>query len=104
MLLKSYHWPGNIRELEYVIEKMIMKKGKGKDNIVSIEDLKEEIRLGEKKEVEEITIEEKAKVYKAKLIYERYLNNNKDIKKTSEELKISRAQLYRYIKIAKEKA
>jgi len=101
-LLKSYHWPGNIRELEYVIEKMIMKKGKDKDNIVSIEDLKGEIRLEEKKEVEEITIEEKAKVYKAKLIYERYLNNNKDLKKTSEELNLSERQIYRYLRMIKE--
>jgi DNA-binding NtrC family response regulator len=45
-MLKSYGWPGNVRQLENVLERTVML---AKDDMISIEDLPEEIRRTEGK-------------------------------------------------------
>ena len=40
-MLKSYGWPGNVRQLENVLERTVML---AKEDMISIEDLPEEIR------------------------------------------------------------
>ncbi len=45
-MLKSYSWPGNVRQLENVLERTVML---AKNDVISIEDLPEEIRQTTKK-------------------------------------------------------
>ena len=45
-MLKSYSWPGNVRQLENVLERTVML---AKNDVISIEDLPEEIRQTPKK-------------------------------------------------------
>jgi DNA-binding NtrC family response regulator len=67
-VLMSYHWPGNIRELENVIERIIVLQEK---EIVSKEDvsfIKEElIKEGEEKSIDEV-LREKEKEYIIKVL------------------------------------
>jgi|GEM_PF-2969905 len=85
-------FPGNVRELEKMLEQAFLLCNK--ENI-DVDD------LGLKK-IKSLTIGEKVRQYKAKLIYECFLINGRDIKKTCKELQVSRAQLYRYLKIYNE--
>ncbi|MEO0184701.1 MAG: sigma 54-interacting transcriptional regulator [candidate division WOR-3 bacterium] len=88
--LMQFDFPGNVRQLEKILEQAFLTC---KKEYIDEEDL----GLGNTKP---ISINEKVRYYRAKLIYEQYLLNNRDVAKTCEELRLSRAQLYRYLKIA----
>uniref|UniRef100_A0A7C4TBV4 Sigma-54-dependent Fis family transcriptional regulator n=1 Tax=candidate division WOR-3 bacterium TaxID=2052148 RepID=A0A7C4TBV4_UNCW3 len=91
-VLMEYDFPGNVRELEKILEQAFLLCNK---EYIDVEDLK-------LKSIEPTSIEEKVRQYKAKLIYEYFLINGRDIKKTCEELKLSERQVYRYLKEIKE--
>ncbi|MEO0096163.1 MAG: sigma 54-interacting transcriptional regulator [candidate division WOR-3 bacterium] len=88
--LMEYHFPGNVRELEKILEQAFLTCRNENIDLVDLG-----IKFAPAP-----SIEERVKKYKAKLIYECFVSNNRNIKKTCSDLKISRAQLYRYLKIA----
>ncbi len=95
-LLKNYPWPGNIRELEMVIEFLIMEKEGSKDEIIRIEDLPEKIREPEEKIPE--TLQEKIEALKKKEIKKALEKHNGNKTKAAEELGISRRGLTKMLK------
>lgn len=90
--LTNYDFPGNVRELEGILRQAYLFCKKSE---IGVDDLG-------LKSIEPLSIEEKVKQYKAKLIYECFVLNNRDIKKTCVELKLSERQLYRYLRMIKE--
>jgi two-component system response regulator PilR (NtrC family) len=86
--LMEYDYPGNVRELEKMLEQAFLLCDKENIDI-------DALRL---KEIKPFSIEEKVRQHKAKLIYECFLINGRDIKKTCKELKLSERQIYRYLK------
>lgn len=89
--IMAYDFPGNVRELKKMLLQAYLTCGK---EYIDAEDL----GIGNKGAG---SIDEMMKQYKARLIHNTYLMNNQDVKKTCKMLKISRAQLYRYLKIAR---
>jgi len=86
-LLKKYDWPGNIRELENLTERLIITS---RNDEIGIEDIPEDIL--EKISSEEKELSEKVKVIKA-------LKESRGNKtRAAEILEISRKTLYNWIK------
>ncbi len=85
--LVNYEFPGNVRELEGILKQAFLSC---KKEYIDVEDLG--IRPSKL-----TSIEERVKYYKARLVYEQFVTNDKDVKKTCRQLNMSRAQLYRYI-------
>lgn len=90
-IFKNYLWPGNIRELKNVIERIMIFK---KDNKITLEDVPKEI-------LEDDSIEENHH-YNLELVEENAIKkaldkNNWNITRTSEELGVSRITLRRKI-------
>ncbi len=85
--LVNYEFPGNVRELEGILRQAFLNC---KKEYIDVED------LGIKPS-KLTSIEERVKCYKARLVYEQFITNDKDVKKTCRQLNMSRAQLYRYI-------
>ncbi|XP_060085882.1 regulatory protein AtoC-like [Ylistrum balloti] len=91
--LDNYHWPGNIRQLSNVIEKVVVLNQTGK---VTIKDLPAEIKKDIKvKETIEITLGQTLEEIEKKVIDEtiRYCNGNKS--EAAKVLGIGRKTLYR---------
>ncbi len=94
-LLMAYNWPGNIRELENVIERAFVLCNKG---YIGIEHLPEEITtsLGDEKRKGDIR---KAKdMLEAKIIEEALRRNNFNKAATAKELGIHKSTLFRKMK------
>lgn len=85
--LIAYDYPGNVRELEGILKDAYLSC---RQNEIGANDLKLE---APKKE----SIDQKIAEYKAKLVYELYLSQNRDIEKTAKALNISTRQVYRYL-------
>ncbi len=90
--LMNYDFPGNVRELEGILKQAFFTCRK---EYIDVEDLGLEY-------ARPLSIEEKVRQYKAKLVYECFVTNKKDIKKTCSLLNLSERQLYRYLKMIKE--
>lgn len=90
--LLAYDYPGNVRELEGMLKNAFLTSP---HNMIEIDDLKI-------KPLSKAYVDEKVKNYRAQLVYECYLLQNKDIKKTARMLSLSTRQVYRYIKQAQE--
>lgn len=90
--LLAYDYPGNVRELEGMLKNAFLTSP---HEIIEIDDLKT-------KPLSKDYVDEKVREYKAQLVYECYLLQNKDIKKTAKMLNLSTRQVYRYIKQAQE--
>ncbi|MCZ2845628.1 MAG: sigma 54-interacting transcriptional regulator [Candidatus Bathyarchaeota archaeon] len=91
--LIAYDYPGNVRELEGIL----------KDAYLSCP--QDEIRAKDLKleAVNKSSIDQKINEYKAKLIYELYLAQNRDIEKTAKALNVSTRQVYRYLNLIQSK-
>ena len=90
--LLSYDYPGNVRELEGLLKNAYLACRHEK---LEVDDLK----LGK---TYEVPIEERVKVYRARLVYESFLAHGGDIELTAHALGLSSRQIYRYLKIYKQ--
>jgi len=95
-LLKSYPWPGNIRELEQVIKLMIIKKEGSRNKIVRTKDLPEKVIESEEKIPR--TLHEKIEELKSKEIKKTLEKHNGNRTRAAKELGISRVCLIKWIK------
>lgn len=91
-LLKKYDWPGNIRELENVLERAANICG---DSVIRCSDLPDHFTDGNVKTAQNITIIEQAEIT---LIMDTLRENRGNIKQTAEKLGISRNTIYRKMK------
>lgn len=94
-LMENYSWPGNIRELENVIEYI---SNFISDGYINEDQLRTRISVNS---YENLSLNERVKAYEEKLIQEllnKYGNDEEGKTKVAEKLKISRATLYRKIK------
>jgi sigma-54 dependent transcriptional regulator, acetoin dehydrogenase operon transcriptional activator AcoR len=85
--LLAYDYPGNVRELEGILKDAYLSCQRDEigGNDIKLEAPKKE------------SIDQKIAEYKAKLVYELYLAQNRDIEKTANALKVSTRQIYRYL-------
>lgn len=90
-LLMEYDFPGNVRELEKILEQAFLLCKKEKIDVADIG----------LKSVKPIPLDEKVQLYKARLIYECFVANERDIDKTCRALGLSRRHVYRYLKLKK---
>ncbi len=89
--LMEFDYPGNVRQLEKILEQAFLTCRK---EYIDVKDLGLEY-------TKPLTIEQKVQQYKARLIYDVFIANNKDIKKTCAEIGLSARQIYRYLKMIK---
>ncbi len=94
--LKRYNWPGNIRELKNVIERLAIEKKREKDKTIKAKDLPEEIINQENKLPK--TLIEKIEEIRRKEIEKALKKHNGNRTKAAEELGISRRGLTKMLK------
>ncbi|MCM8815028.1 MAG: sigma-54 dependent transcriptional regulator [Candidatus Omnitrophica bacterium] len=92
-LLFSYDWPGNIRELKNMVERILVLKG-SKD-IIDVDDLPEELKIRKEELIDQANIpfEEKVKEFEKRLILETLEKFFWNKSKAAEYLKMSRRML-----------
>jgi len=89
--LMDFDYPGNVRQLEKMLEQAFLTC---KKEYIDVENLRFE-------SIEPLSLEQKVQRYKAKLIYNLFITNGRNIKKTCAELGLSERQIYRYLKMIK---
>jgi len=89
--LMDFDYPGNVRQLEKMLEQAFLTC---KKEYIDVENLRFE-------SIEPLSLEQKVQRYKAKLIYNLFITNGRNIKKTCAELGLSERQVYRYLKMIK---
>lgn len=91
--LITYDYPGNVRELEGIL----------KDSYLSCQQDEIKTKDLKLKATYKGSIDHKVNEYKAKLIYELYLTQNRNIEKTAKALNVSTRQVYRYLNLIQSK-
>ncbi|MGC8805571.1 MAG: helix-turn-helix domain-containing protein, partial [Candidatus Ratteibacteria bacterium] len=89
--LLNYDWPGNIRELKNVIERILVLRG-NKD-IINVEDLPEEFRAVQSINSADISFEERVREFEKGLILDALKKFSWNKSKAAEYLKMSRRVL-----------
>jgi DNA-binding NtrC family response regulator len=86
--LKDYHWPGNIREIEHIVERAVIVT----DNTqIQLEDLHFSVKKSEVSLVKNLNLDETEKL----LIEQALLKNQGNVSKAAKDLGINRTALYR---------
>ncbi|MCK4544753.1 sigma 54-interacting transcriptional regulator [candidate division WOR-3 bacterium] len=93
--LKSYIWPGNIRELEMVLESIILEKENSDDNMVRIENLPKKIINND--EIIANSLKDKIEILKRKEV-EKAIKKYNNITKAAKHLGMTREWLSKYLK------
>lgn len=95
-LLESYSWPGNIRELEMVIELLIIENENIKNRIVKVDDLPLKIKYTDEKIPK--TLNEKIDILKIRETRSAMIKYSSNITKAARHLGITREGLSKYLK------
>lgn len=95
-LMKTYFWPGNIRELEQVVNLVVLENKNSEDKTVIAEDLPEKLRICLEKIP--MTLSEKIDALKKKEIKKALIKHNNNKTKAAKELGISRKGLSKMIR------
>ena len=90
--LESYNWPGNIRELRNIIERLVVLSIDGK---ISEEELPSEIINVYLETKDDLGLKEKTKAFEKDYIKKVIDQNNGNVSKAAEEMQIARKNLYR---------
>jgi len=96
-LLMSYRWPGNIRELKNILERLIIMIP---DDIITPSDVSGAIPVNEIqiKETDGDSLREKLETYEKQIILKELNANNGNIAQTARVLQIDRANLHRKLR------
>jgi len=96
-LLVSYHWPGNIRELKNILERLIIMIP---DDIITPSDVRSAIPVSEVqiKETAGDSLREKLEAYEKQIVLKELNANNGNIAQTARVLQIDRANLHRKLR------
>ena len=105
LILKSYDWPGNVRQLKNILEWLNIMYGKQKDFIISPSDLPPEI-LGYNKKEENapisnqlsLSLKEARKIFEKNYLKEQLKRFKGNIAKTSTFIGMDRSALHRKLK------
>jgi len=95
-LMKAYSWPGNIRELEQVVNLAVVEKKTSEDRTITAEDLPEKLRVCLGKIP--MTLSEKIDALKKKEIKKVLAEYDNNKTKVAEELGVSRKGLLKMMK------
>ena len=94
MALRAYHWPGNVRQLEHVIERAVLVCD-GPE--ISHEHLPSELILHREEDVQSVSLESEIRQYKRSIILRTLEEHAFNKVAAARALRISRASLYRMI-------
>ncbi len=97
--LMVYHWPGNIRELKNIVERMVIMV---REKVIKLDHVPPVIRMANKEmlQVDEFPtrLKEARETFEKQFIQSMLKKNRWNISKTSEMIQVERSNLYRKIK------
>lgn len=97
--MMDYHWPGNIRELKNIVERMMIMV---RDKTITLEQVPPSIKMANEEilQVNEFpgTLKEVIEAFEKQFIESMLKLNNWNISKTSEKIQVKRSSLHRKIK------
>jgi len=97
--LMAYHWPGNIRELKNIVERLLIMV---KNPVISLDHVPPVIRMANKEmlQVDEfpMKLKDARESFEKQFIQSMLKKNRWNISKTSEMIQVERSNLYRKIK------
>jgi len=96
-LLMNYHWPGNIRELKNILERLIIMIP---DDIITPSDVKDAIPVNDIpiEETDDSSLRKKLEAYEKQIVLKELHVNNGNIAQTARILQIDRANLHRKLR------
>ena len=96
-LLMSYHWPGNIRELKNILERLIIMIP---DDIITPSDVRNALPIDniQIEATDADSLREKLETYEKQIVLKELHENNGNIAQTARILKIDRANLHRKLR------
>ncbi len=98
-LLMKYNWPGNVRELKNLIERLVIMIPKDEIDVADLSLLMVPFPSQDNFIVKKFSsFQEAREAFEKEFIKRKLIENNWNITKTSEELKIERSNLYKKIK------
>lgn len=99
-VLSAYHWPGNIRELKNIVERMMIMV---KNSKILLDDVPPVIRMSNMEAFQFTdypqTLKEAREAFEKKFLYSMLEKNNWNISKTAEMIQLERSNLHKKIKM-----